>query len=281
MRSLILLALCAVAPAVLAEPGPEGPCGEAVTLRTHGGTTMRYSYAPAAATQGEPATLVLLIGGGGYMDIDDSGCPRLLGRNVLVRIRPLLRQAGIATALVDSPSDLHSDEGLGGFRIAADHAADLAKVIADARVRSKGPVWVAGHSRGSISAANAAARLSGPNAPDGVILLSAMLSGDTRARRPWAAQTVTSTKLSSIKIPLLIIGHAADNCARSPANLMSDAAAKTHSTRQQAATVTGGPVAPGRRPGLAGCEVREPHDFVEQETEVAAGIVRFMRGESF
>jgi hypothetical protein len=32
---------------------------------------------------------------------------------------------------------------------------------------------------------------------------------------------------------------------------------------------------------LAACEVREPHDFVDQEAEVAAGTIRFIRGGSF
>ena len=62
---------------------------------------------------------------------------------------------------------------------------------------------------------------------------------------------------------------------------MKDVIAKTRGVRQQAVTVTGGPVAPGRAPSLAACEVREPHDFTEQEGEVAAGIARFMRGTNY
>ncbi len=45
--------------------------------------------------------------------------------------------------------------------------------------------------------------------------------------------------------------------------------------------VTGGPIKPGRSPNLAACEVGEPHDFVDQESETAAGIVRFIRGGSY
>jgi pimeloyl-ACP methyl ester carboxylesterase len=223
----------------------------------------------------------MLIGGGGYMDIDDNGCPRLLSRNVLVRMRTILNAAGVATALVDTPSDLRTDEGLGAYRIAADHAQDLGKLIAELRARTKGPVWIAGHSRGSISAVNAAARLTGPAAPDGVILLSGMYTGDAKARRLWAAHTVFLADLAAIQIPALVIGHAADNCVRSPADQMKDVIAKTRGSRQQAVTVTGGPVASGRAPSLAACEVREPHDFTEQEAEVAAGIARFICGNNY
>ena len=88
-----------------------------------------------------------MIGGGGYLDIDDQGCPRQLSRNVLVRMRLILNEAGVSTALVDAPSDLRTGEGLGGFRISADHAEDLGKVIAELLARTKGPVWIAGHSR--------------------------------------------------------------------------------------------------------------------------------------
>jgi hypothetical protein len=275
--------IAAMQPALAQQAAPDGRCGEIVTVPTHGGTTTLYSFLPAkvAAPQSEPVTLVMLIGGGGYMDLDDKGCARLLSRNVLIRMRTALQDAGVASALVDASSDLRTDEGLGGFRIAAEHADDLAKVIADIRTRSKGPVWIAGHSRGSISAANAAARLPGAKGADGVILLSAMLSGDAKARRLWAAHTVFSTDLDAIRIPLLIVGHAADNCVRSPPDLMNSVTTKTSSARRQAATVTGGPIAAGRPVNLAACEVREPHDFVGQETEVAAGIVRFMGGGVF
>jgi pimeloyl-ACP methyl ester carboxylesterase len=264
-------------------PLPADDCGEAVTMGTHSGTTTRYSFMPAAGAPAEsaPAALVMLIGGGGYLDIDDKGCPRLLNRNVLVRMRPLLREAGIATALVDVPSDSKNDEGLGGFRIVAEHATDLGKVIADVRARTNGPVWIVGHSRGSLSAANAAARLAGPAAPDGVILMSAMYAGDMKARKAWVAHTVFFLDLEAIKAPVLVIGHAADNCVRSPADRMSEITAKTRGARQQVVSVTGGPIAPGRLPNLAACEIREPHDFVEQEAQVAAGIVRFMRGDNY
>jgi hypothetical protein len=84
--------------------------------------------------------------------------------------------------------------------------------------------------------------------------------------------------LEAIKTPVLVIGHAADNCDRSLAGLMEKITARTQAAREQVATVTGGPIKPGRAPNLSACEVREPHDFVEQESETAAGILRFIRG---
>jgi hypothetical protein len=262
---------------------PDGTCGEVITVETHDRTTTRYSLRRPTAGQAQDVriALVLLIGGGGNINLDVKGCPRSLSRNVLMRMRPLLHAAGFSSALVDAPSDSTDGDGLAEFRVKPQHAEDLAKVIADVRARNNGAVWLIGHSRGSISAANAAARLAGTGAPDGVILLSAMMSGDPRAKKPLARQSLFQLPLEAIKAPVLVIGHAADNCERSPAGMMDRITARTDSVREQAAIVTGGPIKPGRPMNLAACEVGEPHDFVDQEAEVGAGIVRFIRGESF
>jgi pimeloyl-ACP methyl ester carboxylesterase len=194
---------------------------------------------------------------------------------------PLFHGAGFVTALVDAPSDSSGGDGLAGFRTAPQHADDLGKVIVDVRARTNGSVWLVGHSRGTISAANAAARLSGPAAPDGVVLMSAMMSGDARARKAFVAQTVFDLQLEAIKVPVLVVGHAADNCVRSPAGLMDNITARTQGVREQIATVAGGPINPGRAPSLSACEVRGPHDYVDQDAEAGVGIVRFIRGGSY
>lgn len=285
MRRLVSFVLLAAVQAAIAQSTDTPPidrCAEALTIEGHGGTTTRYAFAEARGGSSEQRmALVMLIGGSGVIDLDDKGCPQRLNRNSLVRMSPLLRDGGVATVLVDAPSDLRGDEGLGGFRVGAGHAQDLGRVIAAVRARTQGKVWIAGHSRGTISAANAAARLTGPSAPDGVVLMSPMLVGDAKARKSWVAQTVLSVDLEDVKAPLLVVGHAADNCVRSPAALMGNITAKTPGARRQLFAVTGGPIAPGRPPGVAACEVGEPHDFVDQEAEVAAGILRFMRGGSY
>jgi pimeloyl-ACP methyl ester carboxylesterase len=289
MRFLIVALLLLIAAPSVSRAQPAAAlaaiCGDVRTIETHNRSATRYASAPprdarkqGAPDQDAPIALILLVGGGGNLDLDAQGCPRSLTRNTLVRMLPALQRAGFITALVDAPSDFPGDDGLAGFRITPEHADDLGKAIADLRASTKAAVWVVGHSRGTISAANAAARLAAPSAPDGVVLLSAMMVGDARARKAWVAQTVFDLPLSAIKVPLLVVGHEADNCPRSPAALMADIAARTADMRRQVVTVTGGPIAPGRAPSLAACEVGQPHDYVDQTAEVAAGIVRFVRG---
>ncbi|MDB5775831.1 MAG: alpha/beta hydrolase family protein [Herbaspirillum sp.] len=250
-------------------------CGEVVTISTHNDTTTRYAF---TSVQGARIALVLLAGGGGHLNLDDKGCPRALRGNSLVRMLPAFRDAGFVTALVDAPSDMPGDDGLAGFRIASQHADDLGKVIADVRSRTGAAIWLVGTSRGTISAVNVATRLSGSSAPDGLVLTSALMSGDTAARKRWIAHTVFNLNLEAIKLPLLVIGHAADNCLRSPPTSMRNIMARVHSVREQVVTVTGGPIEPGMRPSLEACSGSAPHGFVEQETEVAGGIARFING---
>lgn len=285
MRSLtfvLLFLVSATASPAQSNAAPLTGCGEVATIGTHDGTTTRYAlaYPQGAPAQGARIALVLLVGGGGHLDLDDKGCPLALTGNSLVRMLPLFHGAGFATALVDAPSDHPGDDGLAGFRITTEHAEDLGKVIADVRARTNGPVWLIGTSRGTISAVNVAARLLGLSAPDGLVLTSALMSGDLRARKSWVAHTVFDLPLEAIRLPILVVGHAADKCIRSPAGLMGNITDRTNGAREQVVTVTGGPGRPSA-PSVNACEGRAPHGFVEQEAEVAAGIARFIRGGSY
>lgn len=270
------LALCLAASAALAQPLS---CGEPATVPTHDRSTTRYALAgPPSAPAG---VLVLLVGGAGHLDLDERGCPRALKGNWLVRSLPRFHEAGFATALLDAPSDHTGEDGLAGFRIAEAHAQDIGRVIADVRARTNStevqrPVWLVGTSRGTISAANAASRLAGASAPDGLVLTSAVTAG-ARARKAWVAHSVFDLPLEAIRMPVLVVGHADDQCVRTPAALMERIATRTEGAREQVVTVTGGP---GRAvaPGIDACEGRSPHGFIGQETEVVAGIARFVGG---
>jgi hypothetical protein len=279
MKQLLLLLAASLSVQSMAA-APDG-CGEVVKVETHGRTTTRYALAhpQPASSQEARGALVLIVGGGGHLDLDDKGCPRALRGNSLVRSLPHFHSAGFVTALVDARSDHEGDDGLAGFRISAQHAEDLGKVIADVRARTKGPLWLVGTSRGSISAVNAAARLSGASAPDGLVLTSALMSGGV-GKKSWVAHTVFDLPLEAIRMPVLVVGHAEDRCIRSPAKLMDRITARTNSPREQVVTVTGGPGSAGAQ-SIEACEGRSPHGFLEQEAEVAAGIVRFIGGGQF
>ncbi len=256
-------------------------CGEAVTIATHNDSTTRYAFIPPSQSQsGGSVTLVLLAGGSGYVNLNDQGCPQELTGNSLVRAIPIFNAAGFGTALVDAPSNYQGEDGLGGFRIDSKHADDLGKVIADLRVRTQGAVWLVGTSRGTISAVNAASRLSGPWAADGLVLTSALMSGQSGMKKSWVANTVFDLPLENIHLPTLIVGHVEDKCTRSPASLMEEISARLTDIRKQVVKVSGGPGFPGTV-SLNACIGHAPHGYEAQESEVAAGIARFIRGGKY
>lgn len=278
MRTLFAVALLAAAVAAGAARADDD-CGEVIALSTHDGTTTRYALARPSDAGAAPIALILLPGGGGWVNLDAQGCAQMLKGNSLVRSAPIFRRLGFITAVVDAPSDHASDDGLAGFRVSPVHADDLGRIVTDLRARTDGVVWVVGTSRGSISAVNAASRLTGPAAPDGLALTSALMSGQSGAKKPWVSQTVFDLPLDNIRLPVLVIGHRADSCARSPADLMDRVLARTRGVRQQMVTVDGGPGTP--KSGIDACEGKSPHGYVDQEAEVAEGIARFVRGGAY
>ena len=274
-RALLLLALLLPAAKSIAT------CGDVIRLPAHDGATQQYALTLPDGKAGKTvATLVLLAGGGGHLALDAQGCPTALTGNSLVRMRTRFLAAGFATAYVDAPSDHTGEDGLGGFRVTQAHASDLGQVIRDLRERTGRAIWIVGTSRGSISAANAAARLEGSERPDGVVLTSPVSVGNPQGRKTWVAQTVFDVPLRQLRQPLLVVGHAEDTCLRSPASMVEKIATESSSKRRQAVVITGGPGA-SVAPGLAACEGRSPHGFLEQENELAAGIARFISGSRY
>ena len=257
---------------------PIGKCGQLISLSAHDDSTLKYTLAGDATTA--KAVLVLLPGGGGFLDLDEEGCPERLQGNSLVRKLSLFHQSAFLTALVDASSDYQGNDGLAGFRIHKDHAEDIGKVIADLRKRAALPVWLVGTSRGAISAANAASRLSGAFAPDGLILTSPVTSGFEGGRKPWVAQTVFSNNLEAIRIPFLVVVHAADMCIRTPSDLAPRVISDSGSPRGQSVAVSGGPGWDGGQ-SVKACKGRSPHGFLNQEAEVVSGIGRFIGGEKY
>ena len=198
MRPLLAF-LCLLTLTARAQPTPEV---EVVDVPTRDGVTVRVlSISPPRPN----ATLLLLIGGHGGMQIARDGGWKWGGGNFLMRSRQLFLDQGVAVAIVDAPSDRQQPPFLDFFRATTAHVDDLAAVIAWARRRSPAPVWLVGTSRGTESAAYAATQLQGAAAPDGIVLSSTILS-DPKGR------PVTAMSLGRIQVPVLVVHHEEDGC---------------------------------------------------------------------
>lgn len=272
MRGFLALAFLLIA---CASVQAQTRCGE--LRRFDPPTGGRFSVSVATPAAAPTMVFVLLPGGTGLVDLDELGCPRALRGNSLIRAIPNFLADGAMTALVDAPAEWRGPHGLSTFRIEPAHALALGVAVRGLRETYRVPVWVVGTSRGAISAANAASRLTGDTAPDGVVLTSPVSAGG-RGNLPFVSQDVFQLPLARIAIPLFVLGHAGDTCVRSPpGNVPRIAEAATGAPRKRATIMAGGPGAPANDPQA--CEGRSPHGFADQEAEMAAHILRFARGE--
>ncbi len=215
---------------------------------------------------GEARAAVLLFAGGhGGLRIGPNGQIGWGKKNFLVRARRLLAARGLVAVVVDAPSDRQHDPFLSGFRTRRAHAEDIAAVIAWVRRETHLPVWLAGTSRGTVSAAFCAIDLAGSaDGPDGLVLTSTILVDEHDTAVP-------DLDLGRLRIPVLLVHHVADGCRACPVGFLSRVERKlSHAARHETVTVSGG-VDEGDR-----CEALAHHGFNGQEAEVMDAIAGFV-----
>jgi hypothetical protein len=229
-----------------------------VTLSTRGGVTQSYLLSSPPVGKAR-AVAVLFPGGAGKVELEREAARVLLDRgNFLVRSRRLFTGSGVATAVMDAPSDRPrgmEDE----FRLGSAHAEDIERVVSDLRSRFPGlPVFLVGTSRGAISAAAAGSRLG--KAVDGVALTATPFLASRR--QPG----LSGFDFSSIPVPLLFVHHVDDGCDVTPYS-----AAKRLADRYQVVSVSGG-LPPQSKP----CDAMSAHGFFGREADTVEAIAKWM-----
>lgn len=235
---------------------------QVITIDTRPGVTQSFIFLEAAGKA--TANLVLFMGGNGKIVLWRD--PNRRNNNFLVRSRQLFAAQGYNVAVVDSPSDRHSD-GLVGFRGTDEHRADIAAVIRWLTDRAKLPVWLVGTSRGSISAAYLGASLP----VDGVVLTSSVTVPANR--NPANALDVP---LQKIRVPVLIVANSDDSCFASPpqgANTLK--AALTGSPKVDIMLFDG-----GDPPRSAPCQALSRHGYLGIERKVVDAIGGWIRAQT-
>jgi dienelactone hydrolase len=235
-----------------------------VDIPTRPGITQRFVHMPAADAK---AAVILFAGGHGGLQLDDSGRPRTLRNNFLVRGAPLFVAQGLTVVIVDAPSDRQSEPYLSGFRESPAHAADVQAVIAWLKTQSPVPVWLVGTSRGTQSAAAAAVALK-TGGPDGVVLTSTILT-DRRST------PVPDMAIDQLKVPVLVVHHEQDACRQC---LYSDVPRLMRKlapvARKELITFRG-----GESHGDA-CEALAYHGYNGLESDVVARIAGWIAAQS-
>jgi dienelactone hydrolase len=174
-----------------------------VDIPTRSGVTQRFLYLQPENPQ---ASVIMLAGGHGGLQISESGVLGWGAGNFLVRMRQQFAEKRLATVVIDAPSDRQTESYLGGFRQTPEHVADVKAVIAWLKQQNNLPVWLVGTSRGTQSAAYVATQLEVKDGgPDGLILTSTILS-DSKSR------SVPEMQVERIRIPVLVVHHKEDGC---------------------------------------------------------------------
>jgi len=137
-------------------------------------------------------------------------------------------------------------------------------VIAELRAIADVPVWLVGTSRGTISAANVAARLQTGGA-NGLVLTSTLLAG--------RGENVYHVKLGDIRIPTLVVHHRHDGCAFTPYGAVSWLMSRLkNAPRKELLTFDG-----GDPPRSGPCDALAAHGYLGIDAEVVKAIADWIK----
>jgi pimeloyl-ACP methyl ester carboxylesterase len=242
------------------------PCASAseelVTIPTRPGVTQ--SFLLLRPSDKPSASVILFAGGHGRLALSQ----HRIGwgeTNFLVRNRERFCCEALLVAVMDAPSD--RPQGLSNFRTSSAHAEDIRHVMMKLKDIANVPVWLVGTSMGTVSAANAAARLK-KGGPDGLVLTSTVTK-ETRQ----VTETVNNVRLKDIRVPTLVVHHKQDSCVATPYELArSLMRSLTQAPKKELLTFEGGTPSV-----LDPCEPMSYHGFLGLDEEVVTAIASWIR----
>ncbi len=212
------------------------------------------------------AAAILFPGGDGHFVIHREPDGSFdANRNFLSRTRKMFAAAGIATLLLDTPSD--RPDGIGNsFRQGRKHAQDVAAAIAWLQQQTGKPVWLVGTSMGTISAAANAIRLHKQIA--GLVITSSISAPGRVA--PDAG--LAALDLSAIDVPVLVMDDTLDACRVSPPG-NAPVLAKRMTASPRVATVL---IQGGSTPLSADCDALSYHGYFGVEGQAVDAMTKFI-----
>ncbi len=216
--------------------------------------------------QSKPKYAVVLFPGGyGMVDFDTDGEITRMRGNFLVRSRKLFLDHNLLVGIYRMPEEGEDWD----FRLSDAHAKDVGKLIQEIKLKYKVDVWLVGHSRGSISVANAGLKLNGVQKPSGLILAASVVDTGNRGQ-----PKVTDLDIGEIDIPSLIIHHREDSCY---VTLYSDAqyffSNLRSSPRRELITMNGGDAGWEEH----ACKSKSHHGFLGIEEETVKKIADWIK----
>jgi hypothetical protein len=156
------------------------------------------------------ASVVLLVGGHGQMDIAPNGAIKWGRGNQLIRTRAEYLKQGFAVLVPDIAPDWKGENSkpVSNYRLHARHGADIGALVAYMRTIAE-PVVIVGTSRAAVTTGVALLVNEGKNRPDYVALTAPMLMP---AENQPSFQKAIQGKADRAQIQMLVVGHKKDEC---------------------------------------------------------------------
>jgi dienelactone hydrolase len=222
--------------------------------------------------------VILLAGGDGRLDITSAGEITKLRFNQLVRTRALYERAGYVTLVPDiAPGFKVGASGVvQQYRASRAFAQDIGAMVKYLRGIVPKPIVAVGTSRGSLSVANAVAKLKGEGdqRPDAAVLTSAFLR--VGAQVPGLTVfKIANGNPRALDVPTMLVWHVADACPHTLASAVPPFRAWYQGSGR---TLTEKSFSGGSRPESEPCEARSPHGFYGLDPDVVGAITGFVAG---
>lgn len=226
-------------------------------LPLRGGEIQRVLASVPAHPRG---TVVMLPGGAGDVGLERDGDIRH-DHNFVVRTRTLWNNHGYAVLIPDTINRAN----LRGLRSSPAYAALVSDLVAFARQRIAGPVFLLGTSQGSIAAMNGAAHAQ-PGSIAGVVLTESV------SVMGGSGETVFSAHPERVRVAALIVANSDDRCIVAPPEAATRiAAAMTASHDVHVVTVSGGITRSSKD-----CGSLTPHGYYGIEDQVIGKISNWL-----
>lgn len=236
-----------------------------VEIPSRGAAVRALEELPAAPPT---ASVILLAGGSGKLDISPGGEIGDLSGNQLVRTRHMYAAQGFAVLVPDLGPGVAQ---LQRFRASPEHAADLGALVEHMRGIAR-PVVIVGTSRGTLSAANALAHTEGARHPDAAVLTSGYFGLEGNG----TIAAFADGKPAAFAVPMLLLGHEDDGCrGTAPAAIPAFRRWLGPADAKVEARVLSGGSAPGKNADP--CGASSAHGFLGLDAEVVETVTQWIR----
>lgn len=204
-------------------------------------------------TQSPKAVVLLFIGGHGMLKLKEDGSTN--NSHTFTRSKALWSQYKIDAVLVDTPYSLGG--GKNDIRPGNDHQQRILSVVNYYKEKLKVPVWIFGHSRGTISVSEF---VNGGEGRDKIIA-GVIISG-----------TIDTVSINSnVKSPVLAVHHKQDGCHITPYTVSEEIIKnRPNSTTAKLVLIDGGITEGGV------CANRAYHGFNQKEPELIKAASQFI-----